>query len=90
MDLRKLAFMVDRDENQGPPGDNLGLAVGVTDSEAMPVSIAILRLLSDGSVVPMAGSTEVEQGARTVLSQVAVRGFAFRRNESSCGPRIPT
>ena len=75
MDLHKLASMVDWDENQGPPADNLGIAVGVTDSEAMPVSTAILRLLSDGSVVLMAGSTEVGQGARTVLSQVAAEGL---------------
>ena len=60
--------------NGAPPADNLGIAVGVTDSEAMPVSTAILRLLSDGSVVLMAGSTEVGQGARTVLSQVAAEG----------------
>ena len=71
MDLRKVASMVGWNEEQGAPADNLGIAVGVTDSEAMPVSTAILRLLSDGSVVLMAGSTEVGQGARTVLSQVA-------------------
>ena len=75
MDLRKLASMVGWDEIEGPPADNLGIAVGVTDSEAMPVSTAILRLLSDGSAVLMAGSTEVGQGARTVLSQVAAEGL---------------
>lgn len=70
MGLRRVASMVAWDETTGPPQDNLGLAVGVTDSEAMPVSVAILRLLSDGSVVIMAGSTEVGQGTRTVLSQI--------------------
>ena len=74
MDLRKVGAMVGWDEKQGAPADNLGIAVGVTDSEAMPVSTAILRLLSDGSVVLMAGSTEVGQGARTVLSQGGGRG----------------
>ena len=53
------------------PGRGLGLAVGVSDSEAMPVSVALVRLLADGSVMVMAGSTEVGQGARTVLSQIA-------------------
>ena len=53
------------------PGAGVGLAVGITDSEANPVSTAIVRLLSDGSAVVMAGSTEVGQGARTVLSQIA-------------------
>ena len=37
----------------------------------MPVSVALVRLLADGSVTVMAGSTEVGQGARTVLSQIA-------------------
>jgi CO/xanthine dehydrogenase Mo-binding subunit len=49
----------------------LGIAVGVTDSEAMPVSVALVRLLVDGSVMVMAGSTEVGQGTRTILSQIA-------------------
>jgi CO/xanthine dehydrogenase Mo-binding subunit len=53
------------------PGQGLGIAVGVSDSEAMPVSVALVRLLADGSVMVMAGSTEVGQGARTVLSQIA-------------------
>jgi CO/xanthine dehydrogenase Mo-binding subunit len=53
------------------PGRGLGLAVGVTDSEAMPVSVALVRLLADGSVMVMAGSTEVGQGTRTILSQLA-------------------
>ena len=48
MDLRTVGAMVGWDEKQGAPADNLGIAVGVTDSEAMPVSTAILRLLSDG------------------------------------------
>jgi CO/xanthine dehydrogenase Mo-binding subunit len=52
-------------------GQGLGIAVGVSDSEAMPVSVALVRLLADGSVMVVAGSTEVGQGARTVLSQIA-------------------
>jgi CO/xanthine dehydrogenase Mo-binding subunit len=49
----------------------LGIASGVTDSEAMPVSVALVRLLADGSIIVMAGSTEVGQGTRTILSQIA-------------------
>jgi CO/xanthine dehydrogenase Mo-binding subunit len=56
---------------QKNPGRGLGIAVGVSDSEAMPVSVALVRLLADGSVMVLAGSTEVGQGARTVLSQIA-------------------
>ena len=68
---------IDGDLPPAPPGAGpettagAGFAVGITDSEANPVSTAIVRLLSDGNVVVMAGSTEVGQGARTVLSQIA-------------------
>jgi CO/xanthine dehydrogenase Mo-binding subunit len=54
-------------------GKGHGLAVGVSDSEAMPVSVALLRLLADGSLLLSAGTTEVGQGARTVLSQIAAQ-----------------
>ena len=56
-------------------GLGMGLAVGITDSEANPVSTAIVRLLNDGSVVVMAGSTEVGQGTRTVLSQIVAESL---------------
>jgi CO/xanthine dehydrogenase Mo-binding subunit len=61
---------------QGAPknlGYGCGLAIGVSDSEAMPVSVALVRLLADGSVVLIAGTTEVGQGARTVLSQIVAQ-----------------
>jgi len=54
-------------------GRGIGLAVGVSDSEAMPVSVALLRLLADGSVVLLAGTTEVGQGARTILCQIVAQ-----------------
>jgi CO/xanthine dehydrogenase Mo-binding subunit len=54
-------------------GRGRGVAVGVSDSEAMPVSVALLRLLADGSVLLLAGTTEVGQGARTILSQIVAR-----------------
>jgi CO/xanthine dehydrogenase Mo-binding subunit len=50
-----------------------GVAVGVSDSEAMPVSVALIRLLADGSVILLCGTTEVGQGARTVLSQIVAQ-----------------
>src|SRR4030095_3104464 len=63
------------------PGRGLGIAVGVSDSEAMPVSVAVGRLLADGSVMVMAGSTEVGQGARTVLSQIAAEELGVPMNQ---------
>ena len=54
-------------------GRGVGISVGVSDSEAMPVSVALVRLLADGSVILIAGTTEVGQGARTVLCQIVAQ-----------------
>lgn len=58
-------------------GKGVGVAVGVSDSEAMPVSVALVRLLADGSVVVLAGTTEVGQGARTILSQIVAQELSI-------------
>jgi len=55
----------------------VGVAVGVSDSEAMPVSIALVRLLADGSVILLAGTTEVGQGARTILCQIVAQELSI-------------
>jgi CO/xanthine dehydrogenase Mo-binding subunit len=60
-----------------PKGKGAGVAVGVSDSEAMPVSVALVRLLADGSVILSAGTTEVGQGARTILSQIAAQELSI-------------
>jgi len=49
----------------------VGLACAVTNAGATPVSVAMARLQSDGIVNILAGSTEMGQGVRTVLSQIA-------------------
>ena len=49
----------------------VGLACAVTNAGATPVSIALARLQSDGVVNILAGSTEMGQGVRTVLTQIA-------------------
>jgi CO/xanthine dehydrogenase Mo-binding subunit len=43
----------------------------VTNAGATPVSVALARLQNDGVVNIFAGSTEMGQGVRTVLSQIA-------------------
>jgi len=48
-----------------------GVAVGLLAAGAHPVSTAIVRLEADGHVVIHVGTTEVGQGARTVLAQIA-------------------
>jgi CO/xanthine dehydrogenase Mo-binding subunit len=47
-----------------------GIAVGVLAAGAQPVSTAIARLEADGRVVVLVGTTEMGQGARTVMAQL--------------------
>ncbi len=48
-----------------------GLSVGVLAAGAHPVSCATVRMEADGEVTVMVGTTEVGQGARTVMPQIA-------------------
>lgn len=58
---------------EGPkePWVGRGLAVGVLAAGAHPVSCATVRMEADGEVTVLCGTTEVGQGARTVMSQIA-------------------
>jgi len=49
----------------------IGFGCAATDAGALPSSTALVRLLSDGSVLILSGSTELGQGSRTVLAQIA-------------------
>jgi CO/xanthine dehydrogenase Mo-binding subunit len=51
-------------------GSAMGLACGATNAGATPISVAMVRLQADGSLAAFAGSTEMGQGVRTVLSQI--------------------
>jgi len=51
-------------------GAVIGLACGATNAGATPISVAMVRLQHDGSLAVFAGSTEMGQGVRTVLSQI--------------------
>jgi CO/xanthine dehydrogenase Mo-binding subunit len=54
-----------------------GLALAVTNAGATPVSVALTRMQSDGIVQISAGSTEMGQGVRTVLAQIAGEELAI-------------
>ena len=49
----------------------IGFACTASDAGAFPVSTATVRLATDGSVTVLSGSTEMGQGSRTVLGQIA-------------------
>ena len=57
-----------------PPGRyrrGRGVAVGLLAAGAHPVSMATVRMGPDGSVTVLVGTTELGQGARTVMAQIA-------------------
>jgi CO/xanthine dehydrogenase Mo-binding subunit len=48
-----------------------GVSVGLLAAGAHPVSTATVRMGPDGSVTVLSGTTEMGQGARTVMAQIA-------------------
>lgn len=48
-----------------------GVACSASDAGAEPVSTALVRVHADGSVTVCVGTTELGQGSRTVLAQIA-------------------
>lgn len=48
-----------------------GIGCSASDAGALPTSTAQVRVLADGSVLVLTGSTEMGQGSRTVLTQIA-------------------
>jgi CO/xanthine dehydrogenase Mo-binding subunit len=49
----------------------VGMACAITNAGATPVSVALIRMQSDGIANIAAGSTEMGQGVRTTLTQIA-------------------
>lgn len=59
-----------------PPHHGRGLAIGLKPSSTTSMSNAIVRLHYDGSVTLMAGTSDMGQGARTILVQLAADELA--------------
>jgi CO/xanthine dehydrogenase Mo-binding subunit len=49
----------------------VGMGCAITNAGATPVSVALIRMQSDGIANIAAGSTEMGQGVRTALTQIA-------------------
>jgi len=56
-----------------PPGHGRGLAVGIKSGPTTGLSYSTVRLLGDGSVIVLAGTSDMGQGARTVFAQIAAQ-----------------
>jgi CO/xanthine dehydrogenase Mo-binding subunit len=60
------------------PWQGRGISVGLLAAGAHPVSMATVRLDAAGKVEVLVGTTEVGQGARTVMAQIAAEVLALR------------
>ncbi len=56
-----------------PGGRGRGLAVGLKSGPTTGLSYSTVRLLADGSVIVYAGTSDMGQGARTILAQIAAQ-----------------
>jgi CO/xanthine dehydrogenase Mo-binding subunit len=56
-----------------PEGHGRGIALGIKSGPTTGLSHSIVRLLADGSVVVLAGTSDMGQGARTVFAQIAAQ-----------------
>lgn len=54
-----------------PAGRGRGIAVGIKSGATAGLSNSTIRLLSDGSILVMAGTSDMGQGARTIFAQLA-------------------
>jgi len=61
------------------PGRGRGLAIGIKTPRPGATAQAIVRLHPDGSASVLAGTTEMGQGAQTVLLQLAAHGLGLPR-----------
>jgi len=69
-DLEMVADSLRRDAKSAP-GYGIGVGCSASDAGAFPVSTAQVRLQTDGSVLLLSGSTEMGQGSRSALAQIA-------------------
>lgn len=74
-DLDAVAAALEQHAAEPTPGTLRGRAVAVTasDAGASPISTAQVRMHADGSVTLLVSSTEMGQGSRTALAQIAAR-----------------
>ncbi|MBI4489407.1 MAG: xanthine dehydrogenase family protein, partial [Deltaproteobacteria bacterium] len=58
-------------------GKGRGVAFGVTDAGSPLASIATVHLDSDGNAVLLCGTSEIGQGARTIMSQIVAEELSL-------------
>jgi CO/xanthine dehydrogenase Mo-binding subunit len=69
-DLELVVASLERDRVD-KPGYGIGFGCSASDAGAYPISTAQVRIQADGSVIVLSGSTEMGQGSRSALAQIA-------------------
>jgi CO/xanthine dehydrogenase Mo-binding subunit len=69
-DLELAVESLERDRKD-KPGYGIGISCSASDAGAYPISTAQVRIQIDGSVTVLSGSTEMGQGSRSLLAQIA-------------------
>jgi CO/xanthine dehydrogenase Mo-binding subunit len=64
-----------------PPNRGRGIGVAIKSSATTGASYAIARLHMDGSATVMAGTSDMGQGARTVLAQIAANELGLTTDD---------
>src|SRR5258708_19861416 len=70
-------------------GHGRGVGFGTTDPGAPLASTATVHVLADGSVVFMCGTSELGQGAKTIMSQIIPHEFPFPPTRAPIPPIHP-
>lgn len=81
-DLEMVLESLHRDAKE-TPGYGIGFGCSASDAGAYPVSTAQVRIQVDGSAVVLSGSTEMGQGSRSVLAQVAAEELGIPLDQIS-------
>jgi CO/xanthine dehydrogenase Mo-binding subunit len=78
----------DRLEIVSKPGklQGIGFCCSLSPEGADPTSVAIVRLLADGTALLMIGSTEMGQGASTVLGQIVAEEIGLSMDQVTLAP----
>ena len=66
-----------------PKNRGRGISIGVKSSSTASRSVALVRLHFDGSASVMCGTSDMGQGARTVLTQIAAQELGLPANQIS-------
>jgi CO/xanthine dehydrogenase Mo-binding subunit len=59
------------------PYYGIGFGAAASDAGAYPISTAQVRVETDGSVIVLSGSTEMGQGSKSLLAQIAAEEFGI-------------